>query len=117
MHLHDGPVEGDVRHDPVGELQHGYVVGELLQHVHAGGERNHVAGIDDSGEGVKGFERSVENSEDGREKTNLYGMNYLFEFVIEGKDSMDPSEEDWDGKIRISRGSVCVGRRFRYRHP
>ena len=63
--MHDGHVEG-VLHD------------------HAGGKTKHVLGIDDSGEGVK---KSVENSEDGREKSNFFGLNYLlwFEFGIEGK--------------------------------
>ena len=60
-------------------MQHGSVEGELhegvLQQDQAGGERKHVAGIDV--EGVKGVEKSVQNSEDSREKTHLYGMNYL----------------------------------------
>ena len=60
-------------------MQHGSVEGELhegvLQQDQAGGERKHVAGIDV--EGVKGVEKSVQNSEDSREKTHLYDMNYL----------------------------------------
>ena len=81
---------GEVRHDPVGELRHGSIEGEL----------HDVLGIDDSGEGVK---KSVENSEDGREKSNFFGLNYLlwFEFGIEGKDSMDHSEEDWGGRLEF----------------
>ena len=100
-----------MRHDPVGELLHEPVVGKLhdgsvddglvegvIGHDLAVGEKN-VARIEDS----EGVEKSVEPSEDGREKTNLYGMNYLlwFELGIEGKDSMDPSEEDWGGRIEF----------------
>ena len=34
-------------------------------------------------------------------KTNLHGMNYMlrFEIIIEGKEPMDPEEEDWGGNI------------------
>ena len=112
LNLHQGPVEGDMRHDPVGELHLGSVVGEMLRHDQAGGEREHVAGIDV--EGVKGVEKYVQNSEDSREKTNLYGMNYLlwFEFGIEGKDSMDPSEEDWGGKIEFAFSDKKFDREF-----
>ena len=76
-----------------GEL-HGRPVEGVLRHDQAGG----------SGEEVKGVDKSAENSEDGREKTNLYGMNYLlwFELGIEGKDSMDPSEDDWGGRIEFA---------------
>ena len=92
LYLHCGPVEGDMQHVE-GELHGGPVEG-VLRHDQAGG----------SGEEVKGVEKSTETSEDGREKTNLYGMNYLlwFELGIEGKDSMDPSEDDWGGRIEFA---------------
>ena len=39
----------------------------------------------------------------GGVKTNMHGVNYVmwFEVGIEGKDSMDPKEEDWGGKLEF----------------
>ena len=36
-------------------------------------------------------------------KTNLHGINYMlwFEIGIEGKEPMDPEEEDWGGNIEF----------------
>ena len=54
-------------------------------------------------------DESDDNSDDTdekdecREKTNLFGVNFLmsFEVGIEGKDPMDQDEEDWGGKIEF----------------
>ena len=36
-------------------------------------------------------------------KTNMFGVNFVmwFDVSIEGKDSMDPNEEDWGGRIEF----------------
>ena len=45
----------------------------------------------------------TDEKEECREKTNLFGVNYLmwFEVGIEGKDPMDQDEEEWGGKIEF----------------
>ena len=37
------------------------------------------------------------------DRSNFYGVNYImwFDIGIEGKDSMNPDEEDWGGKIEF----------------
>ena len=36
-------------------------------------------------------------------RTNMHGINYVmwFDVSIEGKDSMDPQEEDWGGRLEF----------------
>ena len=48
-------------------------------------------------------ESDDEDSDDSREKTNLFGLNFVmwFEVGIEGKDPMDQGEEDWGGNIEF----------------
>ena len=55
-----------------------------------------------------------DESDDCREKTNLFGVNFLvwFEVGIEGKDPMDQEEDDWGGKIEFG----YVGKTFSNRH-
>ena len=45
----------------------------------------------------------IDEKDDSREKTNLFGVKYLmwFEVGIEGKDPMDHDEEDWGGRIEF----------------
>ena len=45
----------------------------------------------------------TDENEESREKTNLFGVNYLmwFEVGIEGKDPIDQEEDDWGGKIEF----------------
>ena len=74
----------------------------------SGGEDRHgavrVDGLGDAGEG-NSEEVVAEVSGDVKEatKTNMHGMKYLlwFDISIEGKDSMDPDEEDWGGRVEF----------------
>ena len=130
---HKVPVGGEGRHCPEGgELRHGAVEGELLydppgaKHVHVpvtGGELRHVVGTENLGEVVSGdaaaelpsgVEKSKDGSDDGREKSNFHGINYLlwFEVGIEGKDPMDPNEEDWGGKIEFGFSDINFAKDF-----
>ena len=79
----------------------------------------HGAGTESLGEVVSGdaaaeLPSGVEKSDDGREKSNFHGINYLlwFEVGIEGKDPMDPNEEDWGGKIEFGFSDINFAKDF-----
>ena len=50
-----------------------------------------------------GEQQGVSAEGGGRVHTNMFGVNYVmwFDLSIEGKDPLDPAEEDWGGKGRI----------------
>ena len=58
---------------------------------------------------VPGCSRQEQQQEDGISAegegmhTNMFGINYVmwFDLSIEGKDPMDPQEEDWGGKVEF----------------
>ena len=74
--------EGEQPPGPVsdGELQHGPL---------SGGERGNCVNSESD------YKVDVEC-----DRSNFYGVNYiiLFDIGIEGKDSMNPDEEDWGGR-------------------
>ena len=52
---------------------------------------------------ISGQDENSDDDDDGHERFNLYGVNFLmwFEAGIERKDPMDQVEEDWGGTIKF----------------
>ena len=52
---------------------------------------------------ISGQDENSDDDDDGHERSNLYGVNFLmwFEVGIEGKDPMHQEEEEWGGTIEF----------------